>query len=91
MDFLNEPGRIYLQDKAGKTIAEVQFPAESANTVNISHTFVDNSLRGQGIAGLLMKAAAEQLRHEHKKARLTCSYAVQWFSRHPEYDDIIIR
>ena len=26
---------------------------------------------------------------EHKRAKLSCSYAVAWFRRHPEYADIL--
>lgn len=26
---------------------------------------------------------------EHKKAFLTCSYAVRWFSQHPEYRHLV--
>lgn len=90
MDFLQESGRIYLPGDDGQTLAEVLFPVESDGAVNITHTFVDGSLRGQGVAGKLMEAVAEQLRREHKKARLTCSYAVQWFARHPKYADVVV-
>ena len=38
-----------------------------------------------------MEEAAAQLRRDHKKAILTCSYAVQWFEKHPEYDDVVQR
>ena len=65
------------------------FPALDANTVEIDHTFVDPSMRGTGLAGKLMKEAAEQIQAEEKKAVLTCSYAVQWFERHPEYSGIV--
>jgi predicted GNAT family acetyltransferase len=41
------------------------------DVVNINHTFVDNSLRGQGIAGQLMKQTAEYLRQNNKKAVLS--------------------
>lgn len=91
MEFLYEPGRIYKVDGAGKTIAEVLFPAESEDTVNITHTVVDSSLQGQGVAGRLIQAVAEQLQLEHKKARLTCSYAVKWFEKHPEYENLVVR
>lgn len=91
MDFLHERGRIYLADDTGRTVAEVLFPAESDGTVDITHTAVDSSLQGQGVADRLIEAVAEQLRSQHKKTRLTCSYAVKWFSRHPEYKDLIIK
>lgn len=45
----------------------------------------------QGAAGKLMEEAAAQLRRDHKKAILTCSYAAQWFEKNPEYDDVVQR
>ena len=74
---------------SGKKLAEVTFPALDENTVEINHTFVGDSLRGQGVAGQLMEAAAKQLRAKKKTAKLTCSYAQKWFASHPEYQDVI--
>lgn len=89
MDFSYEQNRIYLTNEDNKVLAEVTFPAIDANTVDIDHTFVDDSLRGQGVAGKLMEAVAKQLREQGKKAVLTCSYAVKWFGKHAEYNDIV--
>ncbi len=89
MNFTYSQNRIALFHSDHNLLAEVTFPAVDQNTVNISHTFVDDSLRGQGVAGQLMEAAAEQLRSQGKKAILTCSYAVRWFEKHPEYHDLV--
>lgn len=89
MNFTYTKNQIGLYHFDDHLLAEVTFPDVDANTVNINHTFVDDSLRGQGIAGQLMKAAAEQLRLEGKKAILTCSYAIKWFETHPEYNDLL--
>ena len=89
MDFQSETGRIFLEDEYGRLLAEVTFPSVSARVADIRHTFVDESLRGQGVAGQLMEAAARQIRAEGKKARLTCSYAAAWFPKHPEYADLV--
>lgn len=88
MKFNYSENRIYLNDEAGKTIAEVTFPVVSKDVVNIDHTFVDDSLRGQGIANALLLAVAQELRKTQKKAFPTCSYAVRWFSTHPEFWDV---
>ena len=50
MEFLEEKGRIYAVDANGKLLAEVTFP-DDGNTAVIDHTFVDESLRGQGTGG----------------------------------------
>ncbi len=89
MEFQHENNRIYMEDAKGRIIAEVTFPAVKEQVVNINHTFVDESLRGQGVAGKLMEEAAAQLRKEGKKAVLTCSYALVWFERNKQYQDII--
>lgn len=90
MEFLHAPGRIWMTDDKDHMIAEIDFPYDGDGVVNITHTFVDDSLRGQGVAGQLVQEAAEQLRREGKKARLTCSYAQVWFKRHKEYADLIV-
>lgn len=89
MDFIFKEDRVVLLNEEEKVIAEVTFPSVDAYTVDIDHTFVDDSLRGQGVAGKLMEAAAGYLKEHGKKAVLTCSYAVKWFEKHPEYGDVV--
>jgi predicted GNAT family acetyltransferase len=89
MDFKHETGRIYQDDADGKLLAEVTFPVVREGVVDIDHTFVDDSLRGQGIAGQLMEAAYEDIKRSGFKAVLTCPYAVTWFGERPEREDII--
>ena len=81
MEFIHEEERIFALDESGKLIAEVTFPITD-KMANINHTFVDESLRGQGVAGQLMKAAVEQLKSKGLRAVPTCSYAVKWFAEH---------
>ncbi len=90
MELQYEPNRIYLNDDTGHLVAEVTFPDVSGYVVNINHTFVDDSLRGQGVAARLLQAAADTLRAGNKKAQLTCSYAVRWFEKNPDYADIVV-
>lgn len=84
MNYITENDRIYATDPDGKVIAEVTFPAENG-IATIDHTFVDNSLRGQGIAGELVKLAADKILADGNKIGATCTYAIVWFKRHPEY------
>lgn len=91
MNFIHETNKIYLNDENNHMIAVVTFPKISDNTVNIDHTYVDHSLRGQGVAGKLMEETVSQLRNNQWKAKLTCSYAVKWFDQHPEYSDLITK
>ena len=78
MNFIKEPNRIYLPDETGKTIAEITFQEIEKGTFNIDHTFVDESLRGQGIASKLVEEAVKEIEAKGGKVEATCSYAKKW-------------
>ena len=90
MEFTYDKNRIWLANEAGDAIAFVDFPEFEPGKVEVTHTVVDPSLRGQGVAGKLMEALAEQLEKDGRKAELTCSYAVKWFAKHPELQNLLI-
>ena len=89
MEFVREQNKIFLNDNNNHMIAAVTFPKIQENVVNIDHTFVDESLRGQGIAGMLMEATVATLRENQQKAKITCSYATKWFEEHPDARDVL--
>ena len=86
MDFKRNENQIAIYSETGALLAEITFPYtdESRSAVEVDHTFVDVSLRGQGIAGKLMIELADELKKRGLKAVPTCSYAVHWFEKHPE-------
>ena len=90
MDFKKEEGRIFLENEEGKTIAEVVFPTGPDGVALITHTRVDPSLQGQGVAGKLLDAVVEELRAKGQKTRATCWYAVEWFGYNPDKKDVYI-
>lgn len=83
MIFQTEPGRIYLMQE-GQLLAELTYTDEGSH-YNVDHTFVDDSLRGQGVAGRLMETYQRLLEQEQQKSTATCSYAQSWSSKHKEY------
>lgn len=89
MEWIYTKGRIFAEDEKGKLLAEVTFPKISENTVDINHTFVDDSLRGQGIAGKLMERTVKVLEQLDQKAVCSCSYAQAWFLKHPQYERLL--
>ncbi|MGI6152752.1 MAG: GNAT family N-acetyltransferase [Christensenellaceae bacterium] len=89
MDFIYEENRIYLNDASGKMIAEITFPSVSDGVVDIDHTFVDSSLRGQGVADKLIRAAMEKIRKEGWSVIPSCSYAEKWFGKNPDQADVL--
>lgn len=91
MDFIHEQNKIYMNDENNHMVAVVTFPKVQDNIVNIDHTYVDGSLRGQGIAGKLMEETVRQLRDNNLKAKASCSYASKWFDEHPESSDVLAK
>jgi len=74
-NYITEENRIYLPDENWKILAEIDFEKVDGKTYNISHTFVDNSLRGQGIGSELVEKAINYLTSKWYKVSATCSYA----------------
>lgn len=70
-------------------LACITYPEVAPGVVDISHTFVDDSLRGQGIAGQLMERCVAQLRANGLKTRTSCTYAANWFAKHPDQADLL--
>ena len=86
MEFRTYKNRIVLVDDEEQALAEIDFPAmeEEPGTVEITHTYVDESLRGRGLAGKLMARLITYLERNQLKAYPSCSYAVDWFAKHSE-------
>lgn len=83
MEYITQTDRIYAEDDNGKLLAEITFPIRDG-VATINHTFVDDSLRGLGIASQLMQKAIEKIAAEGLKLNATCTYAVAWLKRHPD-------
>ena len=81
MNYIVEENRIYKKDNNEKIIAEITFNKISEDTYNIDHTFVDESLRGQGIAKELVEKAIEEIRKKNGKIEATCSYAKHYLEK----------
>lgn len=85
-----EDERIYSINNENELMAEVTFVFTGDNEVDINHTYVNPVLRGQGVAGEMLKLLAEYLRQKGIKATATCSYANAWLKKNmATYSDII--
>ena len=74
-NYITEENRIYLHDENWNILAEIDFEKIDEKTYNISRTFVDDSLRGQGIGSELVEKAITYLTSKWYKVSATCSYA----------------
>ena len=91
MNFIHKENEIVLFNENEDLLAQITFPylKEDNSCVDLNHTFVDPSLRGQGVAGKLMAEAVKDLKERGLNAVPTCSYAQRWFEKHPEYSDLL--
>ncbi len=90
MDFIITDHRLYAESPEGKLLAEVTFPARDAKRVNVDHVFVDESLRGQGIAGKMMEMVCDHVKGLDIMIVAKCPFAIEWFKKHPERQDVVI-
>ena len=90
MEFIKETKRFYHNDESGKLLAEITWE-ERDNVLYVNHTFTDPSLRGQGIAALLVDQVAQYAREEGYKVMPVCSYVVHKFDNDSQYADLDIR
>ena len=74
-------------ERDGLILAEIIW-TQLADVMVVEHTFVDSSLRGQGIAKQLLDRAADYARENEYKIEAVCSYVVSAFEKTHEYDDV---
>lgn len=79
MEYIVEKHRIYVVD-GSEEVGEVTFPERDCVYV-INHTYVDDRLRGQGIAAELVRRAVEEIERRGGRVEATCSYALLWLAR----------
>ena len=59
------------------------------NLININSTYVDDSLRGQGIGDGLMERIVAESKKNNWLILPTCPFATAWFKKHPEYHNLL--
>lgn len=90
MNWKYENGRIYGVDEKNELMAEITYVFKQNQEIDINHTYVNPVLRGQGVAGKMMKIVVDYLKEKNVKVSASCSYANVWLKKHQEeYADII--
>ncbi|WP_439520907.1 GNAT family N-acetyltransferase [Hydrogenophaga sp.] len=73
----------------GRRIAEMTYTRTNPSLVVVDHTFVDPSLRGQGVARQLQDAMVAWARENDTKVVPVCSYVQVQFDRDPSIRDVL--
>lgn len=70
--------------------AELAYARPAEGLIDFTHTYVDENLRGQGIAEELARTALAYAREQHLKVRTTCVFMAGFVKRHhDEYADLL--
>jgi hypothetical protein len=68
----------------------LSYSENNSGLIEIYHTFVPPGLRNRGIAGKLIAGAVLYAQKSGKKIIATCSYAENYFARHPEFKELLL-
>jgi uncharacterized protein len=61
------------------------------NAIALIHTEVEPAHEGQGLAGVLVQGALDDIRARGLRLIPICPYVRSWLERHPEYADLVTR
>lgn len=78
----------YVGDKENPD-AYIKYENQGPDTIAVESTYVDEKLRGQGMAAKLTERLIAYSREEGLKVVPVCSYVVKYFEKHQEHQDIL--
>lgn len=69
---------------------ELAYARPAEGFIDFTHTFVDEALRGQGVADELARAALAFAREQQLKVKTSCTFMAGFVQRHhAEYADLL--
>ena len=83
----DEKQRKFYADIDGKEAA-IEY-AKMGDVYNLSHTFVPEELRGQGIAEKLARGTLDEIGRQGARFLPTCPYIQAFVRKHPEYQEAV--
>ena len=75
--------------RSGQRVGEMTYSRTNPSLVVVDHTYVDPSLRGQGVAQHLQDALVAWARQTGNKVVPVCSYVKAQFNRDPSTRDVL--
>lgn len=84
---LKETNRFYLLDE-GKEVGEITYVYSKDQIIDLNHTEVDGTYRGQNLGQKLIDAAADFARKNNLKIVASCPYVNKVLGRTADYDDV---
>lgn len=81
-------GEFFYNDLNGQRLAEISYQWKDQTHIIADHTWVDDALRGQGVARQLLDALVNFAREKHLKIVPICSYVEVMFRRDSNLNDV---
>ncbi len=84
-----QQGEFFAVNASGQRIAEISYVWSGEHKIIANHTWVDDSLRGQGVARQLLDVLVAFAREKNLKIVGTCSYVDVMFRRDKSLADVV--
>ncbi len=81
-------GRFFIEQE-GKILAEMTYVWAGIDRIIISHTGVDEILKGRGAGNMMVNKAVEFAREKSIKIIPLCTFAKSVFDKTPEFKDVL--
>jgi predicted GNAT family acetyltransferase len=88
LEVVNNTARNRFEAVIGEYTAVLDYRLDG-DTLRLLHAGTPVPLRGQGIAGVVTKAALEYARAQGYKVDPVCSYVAAFIRRYPEYQSLV--
>lgn len=82
-------GEFFSLNESGERIAEISYVWSNDRLIIANHTWVDNALRGQGVARQLLDQLVKFAREQQLKIVGTCSYVELMLKRDKNLADVV--
>ena len=87
MNIVRDEGKFYIGEKHNPD-AFISF-INKEGILYVNSTFVDGSLRGQGVAAKLVVELIDYAVENDFKIKPICSYVVKYFEKNKEYSELL--
>lgn len=89
MEIMHDETKHWFWTEVDGVLAHVAYVLTEDGGLDIRHTIVPSEIGGRGIASTLVRTTYDYARKMNLKPVATCSYAVKWLERHPEYEGAV--
>ena len=89
MEIRHDEKKRWFWTEVDNHLAHVAYELTDNGGLDIRHTIVPEEIGGRGIASALVREAYNYARAHSLKPVATCSYAVRWLEKHPDYEGVV--